>query len=60
MGLELTREFSFWLASNPSVDFGTGPLGHRTYFEVNGGAAAGDQYLRSTLRLETSTSAARG
>jgi Protein of unknown function (DUF3237) len=44
MSLDLTHEFSFWLALNPSVDFGTGPLGHRTYFEVTGGAATGKRF----------------
>jgi hypothetical protein len=44
MSLELKHEFSFWLALSPSVDFGTGPLGHRTYFEVTGGAATGKRF----------------
>ena len=44
MSLELTHEFSFWLGLTPSVDFGTGPLGHRTYFEVTEGAATGKRF----------------
>jgi hypothetical protein len=37
MSLELAHEFSFWAALNPPVDFGAGPLGRRTYFEVTAG-----------------------
>jgi Protein of unknown function (DUF3237) len=44
MSLDLAHEFSFWLTLNPSVDFGTGPSGHRTYFEVTGGAATGKRF----------------
>jgi Protein of unknown function (DUF3237) len=44
VSLELTHEFSFWCALNPSIDFGTGPLGQRTYFEVTGGAATGERF----------------
>jgi hypothetical protein len=44
MSLELAHEFSFWLALKPSVDFGGGPVGHRTYIEVTGGAATGKRF----------------
>ena len=49
MSLELTHEFSFWLALNPPIDFGTGPLGHRVYFEVTGGAATGERFNATTF-----------
>lgn len=44
MSLELAPEFSFWASLNPPVDFGVGPLGRRTYFEVTGGAATGERF----------------
>jgi hypothetical protein len=44
MSIELAHEFSFWAALNPPVDFGAGPVGHRTYFEVTGGGASGQRF----------------
>ena len=44
VSIELAHEFSFWLALNPAVDFGAGPMGRRTYFEVTSGAAAGERF----------------
>src|SRR5581483_4033300 len=40
MSLQLAHEFSLWAALKPPVDFGAGPLGRRTYFEVTGGGAS--------------------
>ncbi|MGH3635401.1 DUF3237 domain-containing protein [Mycobacterium sp.] len=44
MSLELAHEFSFWASLNPPADFGAGPLGRRTYFEVTAGAANGERF----------------
>jgi hypothetical protein len=44
MSLELEHEFSYWASLRPVVDFGTGPLGQRTYFEVTGGKATGKRF----------------
>jgi hypothetical protein len=44
VSLELAHEFSFWASLNSPVDFGSGPIGRRTYFEVTGGAATGERF----------------
>ncbi|HZA08695.1 DUF3237 domain-containing protein [Mycobacterium sp.] len=49
MGLELQHEFSFWVATKPPVDFGTGPLGRRTYLEAVEGAATGQRFNATAI-----------
>ncbi len=44
MSLELKHEFSFWVSLKPPIDFGAGPFGQRTYFEVIDGAATGQRF----------------
>lgn len=44
MSLQLAHEFSLWAELKPPVDFGAGPLGRRTYFEVIGGGASGERF----------------
>lgn len=44
MSLELEREFSFWVALKPLVDFGPGPFGQRVYAEVTEGRATGKRF----------------
>lgn len=49
MSLDLAHEFSFWAGLKPPVDFGAGPLGRRSYFEVTGGAATGKRFSADVL-----------